>query len=304
MFIVKTALRTIVIGGLAVGVLAGGSLLVAGPERTAALFNQGKTYVNHQIDAAVDETTAMREKLRRLEREYPKRITQVSADLAELRQQMSQIDRERRISERVVSLTGDEVARLESQIGDFDAALQMQTASHSLTATSALAAQRETAMREAQRVRQTQFVYQQRAEQAATDLGYLGKQAQRLEEALTQLENERTQFQTQLMQIERQIDAIDRNDRMIEMMEKRQRTLDEVSRYDAFSIEQVTSKLSELRSRQEAELELLTSAKATADFEDMARFQLERESIGAAAVVPTGEFEVESDFRLAPATRR
>lgn len=299
MFIVKTAFRTLVIGGLALGVLAGGSLLVAGPERTAALFHQGKTYVNHQIDAAVDDTTAMREKLRRLEREYPKRISQVSADLAELREQMAQLDRERRISERVVSLTGDEVARLESTIGEYDAQIGMQTASYG---SNAIVVQREAIVREAQRVRQTQFVYQQRAEQAVTDLGYLTKQAQRLEEALTQLENERTQFQTQLMQIERQIDAIDRNDRMIEMMEKRQRTLDEVSRYDACSMDQVTSKLSEIRSRQEAELEMLTTAQATEDFESMARFQLDREAHGAAANTTPG-FEVESSLRLAPVMR-
>jgi chromosome segregation ATPase len=298
--IIKTAFRTLVIGGLALGVLAGGSLLVAGPERTAALFNQGKTFVNHKIDAAVDDTTAMRENLRRLEREYPKRISQVSGDLAELRQQMSQLDRERRISERVVALTGDEVARLETTIGEYDAQIGMQTASYG---SNAIVVQREAILRETQRVRQTQFVYQQRAEQAVTDLGYLTKQAQRLEEALTQLENERTQFQTQLMQIERQIDAIDRNDRMIEMMEKRQRTLDEVSRYDASSMDQVTSKLSEIRSRQEAELEMLTTAQDTEDYESMARFELDREAHSAAASHTTPGFEVESSLRLAPVMR-
>jgi len=311
MCILKTAFRTLVIGGLALGVLAGGSMLIAGPDRTAAIFHHGSDAVRATIDAQIDDTAAMRQKLRRLEKEYPQRISQVSGDLAELREQMRQLDREHRVSSRVVALTGDELARLESSIGEIEGQLAMAPASTYTSGSSMLNVRRENMEREAQRVRQTQIVYQQRADQAITDLGYLEKQAQRLEEALTQLENERTQFQTQLMQLERQIDAIDRNERMIEMMEKRQKTLDEVSRYDAFSIDHVTSKLSEIRSRQEAELEILTTGQSATDWEDAARYQLDRESLS------TGSYEHDElreysesscddgfgSFELAPVTR-
>lgn len=311
MSIIKTAFRTIVIGGLALGVLAGGSMLIAGPDRTAAMFHHGSDAVRAAVDAQIDDTAAMRQKLRRLEKEYPQRISQVSGDLAELREQMRQLDREHRVSSRVVELTGDELARLETGIGDLDSQLAMAPASTYSSGASLLNVRRENMQREAQRVRQTQVVYQQRADQAITDLGYLEKQAQRLEEALTQLENERTQFQTQLMQLERQIDAIDRNERMIEMMEKRQRTLDEVSRYDAFSMDHVTSQLSEIRSRQEAELELLTSGQNATDWEDAARYQIDRENLGTSnfghgatfGSVDTGcDVQVET-FELAPVTR-
>lgn len=300
MCILKTAFRTLVIGGLALGVLAGGSLLIAGPERTAAVFHRGSDAVRAQIDAHIDDTTAMREKLRKLEKEYPQRISQVSGDLAELREQMRQLDREHRVSARVVELTGDELARIDDKIGDLEGELATASASTYSSGNSLTRVRRENLEREAQRVRQTQVVYQQRADQAVTDLGYLEKQAQRLEEALTQLENERTQFQTQLLQLERQIDAIDRNERMIEMMEKRQRTLDEVSRYDAFSMDHVTSKLSEIRSRQEAELDLLTSSQGTTDWEDAARYELDRESFD---VDDQDGFEHAGGFELAPIKR-
>jgi chromosome segregation ATPase len=299
MCILKTAFRTLVIGGLALGVLAGGSMLFAGPDRTAAMFHHSRDFVNSAIDAQIDDTTAMREKLRNLEREYPQRISQVSGDLAEIRDQMRQLDREHRVSARVVELTGQEVARLEGQLTDVDSELTNVTASTYTSGSSMLAVRRDTLRREAQRVHQTRVVYQQRADQAITDLGYLEKQAQRLEEALTQLENERTQFQSQLMQLERQIDAIDRNERMIEMMEKRQRTLDEVSRYDAFSMDHVTSKLSEIRSRQEAELDMLTTSQGATDWEDAARFDLDSQSTGASYELQIGA----DQFQLSPVTR-
>ncbi|MEZ5977323.1 MAG: hypothetical protein R3F34_03795 [Planctomycetota bacterium] len=152
-------------------------------------------------------------------------------------------------------------------------------------------------------MRQTQLVYQQRAEQAVSDLGYLEKQAARMEEALTQLENERTQFQTQLMQIERQIDAIDRNDRMIDMMEKRQKTLDQVSRYEAYSLDQVTANLSEIRSRQEAELEMLTGSQETEDFARIAQIQVDSEANGTSDPTVSGSSAARSGYTLAPVGR-
>ena len=55
---------------------------------------------------------------------------------------------------------------------------------------------------------------------------FLAEQQQRLEEMLGDLETERAQFQAQVWQLDNEIAAIERNDRMIDMVEARQKTLE------------------------------------------------------------------------------
>ena len=67
------------------------------------------------------------------------------------------------------------------------------------------------------------------------------------------------------------------NDRLITLLDRRNRTIDECSRYEAISLDQITGRLSEITSRQEAELDVLSNAEAATDYEDMARLELANE---------------------------
>ena len=104
-----------------------------------------------------------------------------------------------------------------------------------------------------------------------------------MEELLVQLETEHTRFQAQLWQLERQVDAIARNERLIELLEDRNKTIEECSRFDAISVDHVTERLAEIRSRQEAELELLSSTQETTDYEEQARQALQRAEVETSA---------------------
>ena len=86
--------------------------------------------------------------------------------------------------------------------------------------------------------------------------------------------------------LSRQVDAIARNERLIDLMESRNQTIEECSRYDAISLDQLTSRLAEVRSRQEAELEFLSTRRADTDYEDMARMQLDRDHFEARDELP------------------
>jgi hypothetical protein len=61
-------------------------------------------------------------------------------------------------------------------------------------------------------------------------------------------------------------------------MEKRQNTLSELSRYDAGSLDQVEGKLNQIRTRQEAQLEMLANAEYRSSYENRARYELDSES--------------------------
>jgi len=275
--IVKSLLRIGAIAGVVTAATVGGTVLIAGPQRSAALFDKARDHVIDHIDLAIDDPAALRSQLRELEGQYPERISALRGDLAELQEQIRRLERDKAISERVVSLAQRDLDTLEPKLA------QMRSSAagndFALTAATITLENRiytvKQAMNRANQIQQTQIAYSNRAADAGHDLLYLEKQSGRMEEMLLQLETERAQFQTQLTQLERQVDAIARNERLIEMMEDRQKTLDECSRYEAASLEQIVSSLAETRSRQEATLEYLSGQEDRSDYEQVARMQLE-----------------------------
>ncbi len=273
--IVKFTARTLVLGTVLVGGVGLVMAAVAGPERTQALAVKLQQNVVETIDRRIDDPTALRAQLRELEKEYPKRLNALRGDLAELREQMRQLEVERAVAMRVVELAEADLGRLEHDVtirlagsGGFERG----SARGHFDAESASLRQARTRL---EQVKQTRFVYGERAADAQRDLGYLSQQAERLEEAIVQLETERTQFRAQLWQIERQVDAIARNERLIAMMKDRQRNLDQVGRFEAQSLDHLTGRLSQVRSRQEAELEVLGNEQRRVNYEDQARFEMQ-----------------------------
>lgn len=282
MCIFKTILRTGVIAGLAVGALAGGTMLIAGPQRAEAIFEHVQENAQAMIDRNIDDPTALRAQLRKLEATYPERISQLSSDLAEVRQQIARAERERDVAAKVVELADNDLSRLEHEV----AAIRSST-SGNRTASATWMHQQQSDLRQANtrlnQIRQTRVVYANRINEAGREVEFLGSQAGRLEEALTQLEAERAQFQSQLFQIERQVDAIARNERLIDLLEERNRTIEECSSYEAASLDGLTNRLAEVRSRQQAELEMLASSQQQLDYEEAARMEL---SAGLPAPAP------------------
>lgn len=283
--LIKTTFRLTLLA-----VLAGGAaFLVAGPERAGALVHQAHDNLVSIIDDTIDDPVALRAQLRELEAEYPQRISEVRGDLAELNEQIRQLDREKAVAERVVALADRDLDTLQPLLAKAEGergmggAVLVSFGNRSFTINQAYT--------RANQIGQTRIAYGNRAADAGHDLEYLRQQAARLEEILLQLETERTQFQAQIWQLERQVDAIARNDRLIEIMEERKRTIDEYSRFEVASLDQLHGRLAEVRSRQEAELEYLASDQQRLTYEEMAEMQLDtetRESLDAEAVPSKG----------------
>ncbi len=268
--------KTIVRLGVVTAVLGGGAVLIAGPHRVSALFTQLQDALNDNLDGAIDEPTALRAQLRELEEQYPERISGLRGDLAELSEQQRQVERDRAVSERVVELADADLGQLQPLLAQAEAA-RAEAAPGTLVAVRVAdrSLPLEEAWDHARRIGQTRTAYAARATDAARDLSYLGQQRDRLEQLLEQLETERAEFRTQLWQLDRQVDAIARNDRLIELMQRRQQTLEECSRYEAGSLAQVQSRMAEVKSRQESQLELLAADQQRLDYEDVARVQLD-----------------------------
>lgn len=285
---VLVMLKGIVRCGVITALAGGAAVLVAGPQRVGALVCQTRDTINCQIDKAIDDPVALRAQLHDLEAQYPAKIGEVRSDLSELKQQVSQLNREREIGARVVELADADLNTLQPMLARAE---ETRAGSNGVYASSdarptgiVLVFNNEKldvqeAYARADHARQVRGVYAARVNDIDRDLGYLGQQEQRLAELLTQLETERESFQSQMWALDRQIDAIGRNDRLIEILEKRQESIERHSRYQSNSLEQLTARFSEIRSKQEAQLEGIGKAKNTENYENRAKVELDARNV-------------------------
>ena len=271
------ALKVAVISTVLLGMAGAGAYALMGKHRTEAVVNEIQDNLLESIDAHLDNPSLMRSQLRELEREYPERIAQVQGDLAEIKNEIKQLEQEVAVSERVVTLTDRDLERMGTQVAaQLPNGAGMQLVSVRLDGESFTP---DSAHTELQRVRATRAAYSGRAADARHDLGYLTKQAVRLEELLVKLQGEQTEFRAQVVGLNRQIDAISRNDRLLELLDKRNQTIEECSRYEVVSLGQITSRLDQIKGKQEAALDLLASEERATDYEDLARQELATEEL-------------------------
>ena len=279
--------KYIVRGGIIGALVLGAGAAIAGPERIHALFTQARSSVNDQIDKAITDPVALRAQLRSLQEQYPARIADVRGDLAQLKAQQGQLERDLAVSKRVVDMADGDMDKLSLALSQAEAA-SIQTVSYGQEQDVVIVFKGDRisvpqAQAKANQVAATRNAYSARVTDIERDLGYLSQQEGQMGQLLTKLENEQTSFQTQLFDLDRQIDAIGRNDRMISIMSDRQKTLDEQSRYRANSLDQITSKLADIRARQEAQLSHLGKVQEHFAYEDAAKAQLDREGGANAA---------------------
>lgn len=289
----KCIVRYTVIAGLA----GGAAVLVAGPERVGAILTQTRGHINSHLDKAIKDPVALRAQLRSLEAQYPQKIGDVRGDLAEVREQVSQLTRDREVSTRVVELAQADLTDLQPLITKAEVAISqgagVYASTNALVPIVRISFGNESmdlkeAYSRAERTQQVIGVYTTKVAELDRDMGYLTQQEQRLSDLTAQLETEHAQFSSQLWALDRQIDSIGRNDRMIETMKKRQESIDEHSRYRVNSLEQLTARFSEIRSKQEAQLAGLGKAKETMNYENRAKIDLDaRNTVNSGATGPS-----------------
>lgn len=272
--ITKPLFRLAVIGGLA----AGGVFLLAQTPRGGAMYSQIKTKINSTIDSAIDDPVALRAQLRSLERQYPERIAKVRGELAELTEQADRVERDRQIALKVVEMAS---ADLETITGRLEQARTVREESPGAVIrvrfedrTMSL----EESYNRATQIRNTISAYSTRASESERSLQVLGQQSQRLTDLLNELEKEHTAFQTQLAQLDGQIEVIARNEKLIDMVEQREKAIRNLDRFETVSLDQVSGRMAKIQAEQEARLSSLLSGAERRSYEDLAEQELSREN--------------------------
>lgn len=280
--------------------LAGGAAAVvaeaARPGSVSAILHQTSGMVGSVIDRNIDDPIAMRAQIRDLEAQYPKKIAEVGADLHEVRDQMSQLEREREVSAKVVALTAGDLGLIENGLQRAEAAqaahqgaiVRISFQESRMSPADALSKRAEIA--------RTKAVYQTRVSEIETEIGFLADQESQLADLLNRLETEQSEFQAQLFQLDAQIDSIARNDRLIEMMEDRQATIDEHNRYQAHSLDQLQDRLNKVRHEQTSRIASISRTSKQHDYVAQAEYLADQE----AAVRVLIDSDSSSGGRLAP----
>lgn len=283
----KCLVRAAVITALA----GGAAVVIAGPHRVRAMMHQARQHVNHAIDQRVDDPVALRQQIRDLEAEYPRRIAAVESDLAELTAQISQLERDNAVAHRTAALIDQDLAQLAGLIGEAETAVASARESNQFRVVRVRYNERtldmDDAYAKATNLRQMRESYLARGSDVQRSLDLLGQQQERLTNLLGQLRTEQSDFQAQLFALDTQIDAIARNDRLIEMLESRQKRIDEVSRYEAHSLDQITARLAQIRGQQDSQIDQILGSTDEQRYEQRAQYELET----GGQVEEAGEFE-------------
>jgi chromosome segregation ATPase len=271
MSISRCVIRWSLISGLALG----GATLLVGPERVAAGLAMVRGKAQNMIDICVDDPVALRRQLEQLAAEYPDRIAEVRGEVAEVDHQLTQFERDVEIAERVVALTTEDLRELKTLVAQAESKLDGGARKVALRFEGVRFSVDE-AYTEARRINNVRGTYEDRLAHDKQQLSFLTEQKGRLAEILGQLESDFSTYQAQLWQLDRQIDAIERNERLIELTEQQQATLDSYERFGKVgNLKQLEAKLAELRTIQEAQLQSLSKRGIRQDYHKKAELDVD-----------------------------
>ena len=270
--------RFIVRWGLIGGLAIGGVTLLVGPQRVIACFDQLRQEATTIVDGIVDDPVALRRQLDDLAREYPQRIAEITGEVSKIDQQLIQFERDESIARNVVKLTTQDLESLkdlvrlaeqEEGIGETSVSFWFEGVRFDL----------ESAYTKARRIRTVRANYEDRLAADRRQMELMHEQRDRLSVILEKIKHEHEQYRSQLWQLDREIDAIERNDHIIAMVERQQNTLSNFDRFGSGNnLDQVRSKLAEIRTVQESAILALTETGGGSDYETRARFAMSESS--------------------------
>lgn len=268
--LVKTALRLVVIGGLATGT----AVLIAGPERVAHLAGQARNSMIKVIDDNIDDPVILRSQLRELADQYPEQIAELRGSIAEIDTQIAQITHERAVAEKVVEMATQDQAELASRLEQAEQARVESPYATISVRFDSRSYPLEKAYKRATDVNNTIASYQSRVNHATQTISALETQREVFSEALTTLETELSEYHAQLAVLDSEIEMLSRNERALDMLEDHSRTIDQLDRFDASSLDHVKARIAKARSEQEMRFESLKHREERNDYEAKAKAML------------------------------
>jgi chromosome segregation ATPase len=256
----------------AVGTLAlVGLTALVGVNRVKTAFWSVRDNLRGSVDELVDSRIALRHELKKLQHDYPKRISELRVQLHEIDRDLVACERDRNVSQEVVTLCENDVALLRERIAagsDGGSFVSVEFRSELLDQNEAVA--------RASRIAETASAYRARVADLRQEDEMLRTERGRLKAELANLEQEYRAFQAEVGTLLREIDAVKRKEKLVALAERKRKENDDLFEDRASALERVKEKISRHRIELDERLRAARSFPAVDDYEARARLSLSR----------------------------
>ena len=276
MSILKTLFRTAIIGTALSAAVLGGTAFFIGSDRAQSVFDRVtdgvRSEIDSRLDAHSDDPVVLRRRLVEVSAKYPEQIAQVRSDLRDIREEVLRIDHDREVCERVVELIDSDLVKLEPALAEAKQRADKKKARLASVPVTFDGEQMSllratTRAKEIARERDARVAA---ALDASQGLIHLRAQEQHFEETLNRLLDEQAELVAKVRQLGSEIESIARTDRLIDLLEKREATLQNVERFKIESLDGLTAVLERKRVQQEARLEAIGAGTTSKSYSDLA----------------------------------
>lgn len=272
----KFAFRFLLAAGATVGLALGAITLIGGPQTTGILLGQTTGSIEDAVNGLIDDPDALRYQLAELREEYPDRIDEVRAQVQDIEREMATLQNEVQ-----TAAVASELARADlGVLGDYaDPSIQLTSlATHVDYNGVQLAASR--ARQHATHLTSTVATFDATVQDGAQTLDLLGVQHERLQAVLDKLLAEQAQLDGTIADLDNKISMIERNDELIELLEDRAKTINELERFEVYDLAQLQGKLDAELAEQEQELLMVGTQTGATSYVDQARQLIQQRQRG------------------------
>jgi len=249
-----------------------GLVAVVGVTRVKTAYMSVREHLRENVDELVDSRVALRHEVKKLQREYPKRIADLRVQLSELERDQIACQRDRRVAQEVVTLAEADVELLRERIAAGEAVAR-EGAFVSVEFRSELL-DRDQAVARASRIAETASSYRAQLGDLTAENEMLSAERARLQAELAATEAEYRTFQAEVGSLMREIESVKRKEKLVALAERKKRDNEDLFQDQASALGRVREMIERRRIQLDERLKAARALPGGNEYEAKARLRL------------------------------
>jgi chromosome segregation ATPase len=251
-----------------------GLVALVGVGRVKAAYLSVREHVRSNVDELVDAREVVKDQMRQLEQDYPKRIAELDAQRREIDRALAANAKEHQLAEEVVALCRSDhkvlTAKLDAADADADGinTTVIEFRSQRLDRGDALA--------RADKIAETQANYVKRLSDLDDENALLSHERGQIAAEYARTSEEFRNFQMEYATMLREADSLKRKQELVKMAEKRRGERDDIFTDRSSSLQSLKDRMEKRRVELDARLKALGTWRDGNEYETRARLNLDR----------------------------
>jgi len=249
-----------------------GLVAVVGVTRVKTAYMSVREHLRENVDELVDSRVALRHEVKKLQREYPKRIADLKVQLRELERDQVACQRDRRVAQEVVTLAESDVELLRERIAAGEA-VGREGAFVSVEFRAELL-DRDQAVARASRIAETASSYRAQLGDLTAENEMLSSERVRLQAELAATESEYRTFSAEVGSLLREIESVKRKEKLVALAERKRRDNEDLFQDQATALGRVREMIERRRIQLDERLKAARALPGGNEYEAKARLRL------------------------------